>query len=63
MLDESFINLLNTTISKKNIKDDGSNIHNSPVDVKGTHTIRLELIMPRKSSLRYYNLFTKMVYK
>jgi ABC-2 type transport system ATP-binding protein len=40
MLDESFINLLNTTISKKNIKDDGSNIHNSPVDVKGTHTIR-----------------------
>ena len=40
MLDESFINLLNTTISKKNIKDDGSNIQNSPVDVKGTHTIR-----------------------
>src|SRR6478736_8924970 len=40
MLDESFINLLNTTISKKNIKDDGSNIHNSPIDVKGTHTIR-----------------------
>jgi len=40
MLDDSFINLLNTTISKKNIKDDGSNIQNSPVDVKGTHTIR-----------------------
>jgi len=40
MLDESFINLLNTTISKKNIKDDGSNIQNSPFDVKGTHTIR-----------------------
>jgi ABC-2 type transport system ATP-binding protein len=40
MLDESFLNLLNTTISKKNIKDDGSNIHNSPIDVKGTHTIR-----------------------
>jgi ABC-2 type transport system ATP-binding protein len=39
-LDESFLNLLNTTISKKNIKDDGSNIHNSPIDVKGTHTIR-----------------------
>lgn len=40
MLDESFINLLNTTISKKNIEDDGSNIYNSPIDVKGTHTIR-----------------------
>ena len=40
MLDDSFINLLNTTISKKNIKDDGSSIQNSPVDVKGTHTIR-----------------------
>ena len=40
MLDDSFINLLNTTISKKNIKDDGSNIQNSPFDVKGTHTIR-----------------------
>ena len=40
MLDESFINLLNTTISKKAIKDDGSNIYNSPIDVKGTHTIR-----------------------
>jgi ABC-2 type transport system ATP-binding protein len=40
MLEESFLNLLNTTISKKNIKDDGSNIHNSPIDVKGTHTIR-----------------------
>jgi len=40
LMDESFINLLNTTINKKNIKDDGSNIHNSPVDVKGTHTIR-----------------------
>lgn len=40
MLDDSFINLLNTTISKKNIKEDGSNIQNSPVDVKGTHTIR-----------------------
>ena len=40
MLDESFLNLLNSTISKKNVKDDGSNIHNSPIDVKGTHTIR-----------------------
>ena len=40
MLDDSFINLLNTTISKKNIKDDGSSLQNSPVDVKGTHTIR-----------------------
>jgi ABC-2 type transport system ATP-binding protein len=40
MLDESFINLLNTTISKKNIEDDGSNIYNSSIDVKGTHTIR-----------------------
>src|ERR1051325_1529643 len=40
MLDDSFINLLNTAISKKNIKDDGSNIQNSPFDVKGTHTIR-----------------------
>jgi ABC-2 type transport system ATP-binding protein len=40
MLDESFINLLNTTISKKYVKDDGSNIYNSPIDVKGTHIIR-----------------------
>jgi len=40
MLDESFINLLNTTKNKKNIEDDGSNIYNSPIDVKGTHTIR-----------------------
>ena len=40
MLDESFLDLLNNTISKKNIADDGSNIHNSPIDVKGTHTIR-----------------------
>jgi ABC-2 type transport system ATP-binding protein len=39
-LDESFLNLLSTTISRKNIKDDGGNIPNSPIDVKGTHTIR-----------------------
>ena len=65
MLDESFINLLNTTISKKdgNVEDNGVIIVSRILMLMEPIQLRLQLIIPSKSSPRYYNLFTKMVYK
>jgi ABC-2 type transport system ATP-binding protein len=63
MLDESFLNLLNTTISKKILRMMAVIYIIRLLMLRVHIQSGLELIILRKSSLRYYNLFTKMVYK